>query len=115
MTRYRSPGRKETARLCTGRPYREAVYTMQGNVPQAVEEDKEFWLLFQQSKQLEKALADAHKRKRADIGVIQVLQDDFNACINKIRARWLELVPEDMPGAKTGSTLVDREARHSYG
>lgn len=110
MTGYRSPGRRKVASLCTGRPYREATYAMRGNVPQAVEEDKEFWLLFQQSKQLEAALADARAKKRPDVGVVQLLQDDFNGCINKIRARLAELVPEDRPGHKTASATPTGEA-----
>ena len=111
MSGYRSPGRKALARLNAGRPYREATYAMRGNVPRAVEEDKEFWLLFQQSKQLEKALANAKRAEVPDLGVVQLLQDDFNAAINKIRARWFELVPDDKPG-KTELALPAAEALH---
>ncbi len=95
--RYRSPGRKEMAALCAGKRYREPVYAMRGKVPSAVEEDKEFFQLFQLSKKLEHVLSELRGETIPDVAAIRAAQDVFNSSLNRVRARWLELVPEDRP------------------
>jgi len=85
------------AKECRGKRYRKPVYEMKGNVPTAVEEDKQFFQLFQMSKDLEKVVNDLKDETIPDIKAIQAARDAFNACLNQLRVRWLELVPEDRP------------------
>jgi hypothetical protein len=82
----RSPGRREMARRCAGRRWQPEVYPMRG-APRELEQDREFYTLFQESKRLEARLPES--------------QDAFNACINKIRARGLALTSPKTESAST--------------
>jgi hypothetical protein len=48
LTGYRSPGRKATAKLLKRATVER--YVMRGNVPTELEEDREFYMLFQEWK-----------------------------------------------------------------
>ncbi len=95
---YKSPGRREMAKSLKGKRHQKKLWHMRGaNIPQAVEEDKTFFQLFQMSKDLEQVLAELKSETIPDLAAIHAARDAFNASINAVRARWLELVPEDRP------------------
>ena len=79
MIGYRSPGRREMRDACKGHRWQPEVYPMRGNVPREFEEDRQFYLLFQESKRLEAKLP--------------ATQAKYNACISKLVARGRELMP----------------------
>ena len=94
----KSPGRKAMAAQLRGKRVTKKVWEMRGaHVPQAVQEDKTFFQLFQLSKDLEKVVLDLKAETIPDMRAIQAARDAFNAAINAVRVRWLELVPEDRP------------------
>ncbi len=94
----RSPGRRQLAKEVAGKRVQKTPWHMRGaNIPQAIEEDKQFFQLFQMSKDLEKVVLDLKNETIPDIAAIQAARDAFNAVINQLRSRWLELVPEDRP------------------
>ena len=86
ITGYKSPGRKPSADKA--RAMRTPSMNIQ-NVPTYVQEDKEFYELFLESKKLE------GKRDPAS-------QVKFNTCINKMRLRWA-LLTNNSDDAKADS------------
>lgn len=97
MSGIRSPGRKAMAKECAGKLKQEKIYPMRGRLPEAVQEDKQFFQLFQMSKRLEAVLVELKQKTIPDIEAIRAAQDAFNEALNQVRARWLELVPGDRP------------------
>lgn len=93
----RSPGRKAMAKELCGKCAQKPVHTMLGQVPEAIEQDKQFFQLFQISKDLEATVRELRNEPRPDLEAIQAARDAFNSVICQLRARWLELVPEDRP------------------
>lgn len=85
------------AQECRGKRFTKPLHQMRGRIPQAVEEDKQFFQLFQMSKDLEKVVLDLKDEAIVDMEALQAARDAFNEVMNKLRARWFELVPEDRP------------------
>ncbi len=85
------------AEECRGKKFSKPLHQMRGKIPQAIEEDKQFFQLFQMSKDLEKVVMDLKDEAIPDIAAIRAAQDAFNAVMVQLRGRWFELVPEDRP------------------
>ncbi len=94
----KSPGRRAMAHELRGKRVQKKLWHMRGaNIPKAVEEDKRFFQLFQMSKDLEQIVDELKNETIPDMAAIKAARDAFNAALNAVRVRWLELVPEDRP------------------
>ncbi len=93
----KSIGRRRMAQECRGKKFSKPLHQMRGHIPSAVEEDKQFFQLFQMSKDLEKVVMDLKDEAIPDIAAIRAAQDAFNGIMVQLRGRWFELVPEDRP------------------
>lgn len=89
----KSPGRREMAKACAPKPVAKTRWTYKGSVPEAIECDREFYLLFCESKELE--LKINAKGDPKDIA-------RFHNVKEAMRRRWMEVMepPPENPARR---------------
>jgi hypothetical protein len=97
----RNPGRRATAKACAAKPKQKERWTYKGQVPQVVEEDREFYLLFCESKDLEAAIAVGGLSDHE----LTMKQARFYTVTELIRRRWIELM--EPPVANPARRLLE--------
>ena len=92
-----SPGRKAMAKECAPKRIKKRRWTYKGEVPQVIAEDREFYLLFCESKEIEHT---ADPRQQARFFTIQ----------EAMRRRWIQLMdpPPENPATRL-LKLLDRK------
>ncbi len=93
----KSPGRRELAKQCAPKRIKKKRWTYKGNVPEVIEQDREFYLLFCESKEIEHS---ADPRQQARFFTLQEL----------MRRRWIQLLdpPPENPATRL-LKLLDRK------
>lgn len=104
MTGVKSPGRRGAAKACAPKPVAKTRWTYKGSVPQAIEEDRAFYLLFCESKELE--LKINAKGDPKDIA-------RFINVKEAMRRRWLEVMePKPENPARRLLRLLENPPKH---
>lgn len=88
----KSPGRKAMAKECAPKRVKRDRWTYKGKVPQAIEEDRAFYLLFCESKELEAAIHNG-----GDVRELAKKQARFINVQEAMRRRWIEVMEPPAP------------------